>query len=68
MVCHVYFLESIRPDLSSGCNTNYHHDYAVKDDVRTYYTGVPDVVHVGDHQFVERKVLNLFISLMLNSW
>jgi hypothetical protein len=26
------------------------------------------VVHVGDHQFVEKGVLNLFISLMLNSW
>jgi hypothetical protein len=36
--------------------------------MRTYYRGVPDVVHVGDHQFIERKVLNLFVGLMLNSW
>jgi hypothetical protein len=26
------------------------------------------VLHVGDHQFVERTVLNLFVGLMLNSW
>ena len=70
LFCHgmLGLLESIHPDLSPGCNTNYHHDYTVKDDVRTYYTGVLDVVHFGDHQFVERKVLNLFIGLMLSSW
>jgi hypothetical protein len=56
------------PDRVIGCSTNYHHDYSVKDDIRTYYGGIPSVVHVGDHQFVERDVLNLFIALMLNSW
>jgi hypothetical protein len=33
-----------------------------------YYGGIPSVVHVGDHQFIEKDVLNLFIALMLNSW
>jgi len=55
-------------NLSLGCNTNYHHDYSVKNDVRTYYKGVPDVIEVGDHQFAEREVLNLFAGLMLVSW
>lgn len=64
----MYLVDSIHPNTSLGCNTNYHHDYSVKDDVRTYYGGIPDVVQVGDHQFVERVVLNLFIGLMLNSW
>jgi hypothetical protein len=51
-----------------ACSTNYHHEYSVKDDVRTYYRGVPDVLEVGDHQFAEREVLNLFTGLMLISW
>jgi hypothetical protein len=51
-----------------ACFTNYHNDYSVKDDIWTYYEGLPSVVQVGDHQFVERTVLNLFIALMLNSW
>lgn len=62
LVCHgilFSFVQVPHPDPYIGCNTNYHHDYTVKDNVRTYYGGVPDVVHVGDHQFVERKVLNL---------
>jgi hypothetical protein len=51
-----------------ACFTNYHNDYSVKDDIQTYYEGQPSVVQVRDHQFVERAVLNLFITLMLNSW
>jgi hypothetical protein len=30
--------------------------------------GVPDVIEVGEHQFVEWEVLNLFMGLMLISW
>ena len=68
--CPFAFLNynSYHETCSLGCNTNYHHDYSVKDDVRTYYEGVPDVIKVGDHQFVEREVLNLFTGLMLISW
>lgn len=57
-----------RPYTPTGCSTNYHHEYSVKNDVRTYYKGIPDVLEVGDHQFVEREVLSLFTGLMLISW
>lgn len=53
---------------ASGCNTNYQHDHYVRGDKRTYYEGVPDVIQVGEHQFVEREVQNLFTGLMLLSW
>ncbi|KAF8156137.1 hypothetical protein BJ912DRAFT_1027204 [Pholiota molesta] len=50
------------------CKTTYHHNYSVKDKIRTYYGRVPDVIEVGKHQFVCRKVANMFINLMLISW
>lgn len=54
--------------LFTGCNTSYEHDYSVNANMRTYYDGIPDVIEVGEHQFVEREVLNLFTGLMLLSW
>jgi len=68
MVRCIPISEVFYPDPVVGCSTNYHHDYSVKNDIRTYYEGIPSVVHVGDHQFIEKDVLNLFIALMLNSW
>ena len=59
---------NLMPPTPQACSTNYHNDYSVKGDIRTYYEGLPSVVQIGDHQFVERAVLNLFIALMLNSW
>ena len=39
-------------ELPAECKTNYHHDYSVKDGQCTYYKGVPDLLQVGEHQFV----------------
>jgi hypothetical protein len=50
------------------CHTNYHHNFRVKDGVRTHYDGVPDVIQVGEHQFVERRVIELWRELMLVAW
>ncbi|KAJ7176233.1 hypothetical protein C8R43DRAFT_943027 [Mycena crocata] len=50
------------------CNTSYQNNYSVSGGTRTYYAGVPDAIQVGEHQFVERQVLNLFVGLMLISW
>ncbi|KIM75798.1 hypothetical protein PILCRDRAFT_798649 [Piloderma croceum F 1598] len=50
------------------CHTSYEHCYSVKNNTRTYYKGIPDVIEVGEHQFVEREVLNLFTGLMLLLW
>ncbi|KAJ7921546.1 hypothetical protein B0H13DRAFT_2415239, partial [Mycena leptocephala] len=52
----------------SHCNTSYQNNYSVRDGIRTYYSGVPDAIQVGEHQFAEREVLSLFIGLMLISW
>lgn len=58
---------------ASECHVNYHHNYTVSGSsntpyTRTYYDGIPNFVQVGEHQFVERKVIDLWISLMLISW
>jgi hypothetical protein len=36
--------------------------------MRTYYDGIPDVIQVGEHQFAERRLIQLWITLMLVSW
>jgi hypothetical protein len=54
--------------LSLECQTNYHHNFRVKDGIRTYYDGIPAVIQVGEHQFAEKRLVQLWISLMLISW
>ena len=36
--------------------------------IRTYYGGLPDVIQVGEHQFVEARVLELFTAQALHAW
>ncbi|KAF8884482.1 hypothetical protein BD779DRAFT_1443171, partial [Infundibulicybe gibba] len=50
------------------CATSYSLNYSVHKGIRTYYGGVPNIIEVGKHQFVERDVLNLFVGMMLISW
>jgi hypothetical protein len=50
------------------CSTNYHHNFAVSNGVRTYYGGIPKYVQVGEHQFVENAVIKMWISMMLVGW
>jgi CxC5 like cysteine cluster associated with KDZ transposases len=51
------------------CNTNYHHNFSVKDGTRTYYDGaIPDVLQVGEHQFAEQRLIQTWIMTMLLSW
>ncbi|KAH8078731.1 hypothetical protein BXZ70DRAFT_901892 [Cristinia sonorae] len=50
------------------CRTNYHHNYHVRQGVRTYYDEVSDVIQTGEHQFVERKLISHWISTMLFGW
>ncbi|KAI0372138.1 hypothetical protein BV20DRAFT_1050911 [Pilatotrama ljubarskyi] len=51
-----------------SCHSNFHHNYVVRKGKRTYYTGIPDVIQVSEHKFVERRVLELFSALSLFSW
>ena len=52
-----------------GCQTAYYNNYSVKDGMRRYYDGtIPDIIQVGEHQFVEKKVVNMWRTDMNISW
>ncbi|KAJ7764190.1 hypothetical protein DFH07DRAFT_738454 [Mycena maculata] len=50
------------------CNTNYHHNYSVQAGIRTYYGDTPNYIQIGEHQFAERKLIAMWMSLMLLAW
>ncbi|KAJ7351332.1 hypothetical protein DFH08DRAFT_957652 [Mycena albidolilacea] len=60
------FGKSQRPP--EGCHARYYPNYVVRDGIRTYYDKIPDAIQVGEHQYVDRTVLKLFLNLMLISW
>jgi hypothetical protein len=48
------------------CNINYHHNFRVEGGRRIYYDAdIFDIIQIGEHQFVERKVIELWITLMV---
>ncbi|KAF8225620.1 hypothetical protein L208DRAFT_1128618, partial [Tricholoma matsutake] len=49
------------------CKTSYHHNYYIKQDFRYYYAQQPPIIKVGEHQFVDRKVIDLWIDVMVIS-
>ncbi len=53
---------------SLDCQTNYHHNFLVRDGMRTYYGGMPTYVQVGEHQFIEDRVITWWITSMLTGW
>ncbi|KAF8228357.1 hypothetical protein L208DRAFT_1291845 [Tricholoma matsutake] len=50
------------------CKTSYRHNFWVNEGVCTYYNGIPAVIQVGEHQFAEKWLVQLWITLMLVSW
>ncbi|KAG9005693.1 hypothetical protein FRB90_010254 [Tulasnella sp. 427] len=58
----------LRCHASNGCRTDYHHNYYVQDGKRRYYGGVPDVIQIGEHHFVQKKVVEMWQGLMLHAW
>ena len=65
---YYYIIKTKQLTLVLACNTNYHHNFSVKDGLRTYYDGIPCMIQVGEHQFAEKRVIKLWISMMLLSW
>ncbi|KAJ7185106.1 hypothetical protein GGX14DRAFT_383711 [Mycena pura] len=63
-VIPTYEIQLYCPD----CNTTYFPDFSVCAGVRTYYGGIPSIMQVEAHQFVERKLVGMWISLMLVAW
>ncbi|KAF7332740.1 hypothetical protein MKEN_00157500 [Mycena kentingensis (nom. inval.)] len=50
------------------CQTTYFPDFSVHGRVRSYYDGIPDFLQIGAHQFVERRLVGLWTSMMLLAW
>jgi hypothetical protein len=50
------------------CNTSYRHNYNVREQVRSFYGGIPDFLQVGDHQFVARRLAEMWVNMMLLGW
>ena len=47
------------------CNITYHHNFSIHDGKHIYYnTKIPDIIQVSEHQFVEHKVIELWITSM----
>jgi hypothetical protein len=51
-----------------ACHVNYHHNFLVENSQRTYYAGIPEVIQFGEHQFAERRLIEMWINLMLVAW
>jgi hypothetical protein len=50
------------------CQTSYHKNFSVHDGQRTYYPGVPELIQIGEHQFVEVTVVKTWCAEMLFGW
>ena len=50
------------------CNTSYRNNYSVCRQVRSFYGGIPDFLQVGEHQFVARKLVEMWVNMMLVRW
>ncbi|TCD66467.1 hypothetical protein EIP91_001347 [Steccherinum ochraceum] len=52
-----------------NCNANYHHNYSVWKGTRTYHAGTPDsALQVGEHQYVETRLIRHWINAMIHGW
>jgi len=54
----------------TGCHTRYHHNYYVHEDatLRTYYSGVPDLIQSSKKVFIERGLCERFANQMVMAW
>ena len=54
--------------LFSECRMSYHNNYRVFNGQRTYYPGIPQLIQIGEHQFVEVTVVEVWRAEMLFGW
>ncbi|KAI0083493.1 hypothetical protein BDY19DRAFT_978231 [Irpex rosettiformis] len=50
------------------CHTNYSYNYIVHGGRRNYYDELPQAIEVGEHHFVEQRLINTWLLAMLFSW
>jgi CxC5 like cysteine cluster associated with KDZ transposases len=67
-VDNMYYTLLSQANVIAECHTNYRNNYSVLGDTRTYYDGVPEFVQAGEHQFVQRKLVNMWIGAMQLGW
>ncbi|KAF7290736.1 hypothetical protein MIND_01314300 [Mycena indigotica] len=53
-----------------NCFTTYFPDFSVLKGIRTYYAidEIPGYIQVGAHQFIEKRLVTLWITMMLVAW
>jgi hypothetical protein len=57
-----------------ACHVSFHHAYYVDYSVprhnhaRTYYGGIPSILHVGGHQYVEVELAHLWRMQCVLAW
>lgn len=50
------------------CKTRYHVNNYIHNSQRIYYHGVPDVLQVAQHFFIEAALLELFVAGQVFGW
>jgi hypothetical protein len=50
------------------CSTNYHYNFSIHNDMRTYYGNKPNYLQIGEHQSAERKLVGMWVMMMLIAW
>ncbi|KAH8096937.1 hypothetical protein BXZ70DRAFT_895312 [Cristinia sonorae] len=53
------------------CGANYHYNYYVQGGgkSREHYKGpLPDIIQISEHRFVERRLIDMWINMMLYGW
>jgi len=63
-----YYLHLVNLKSNAVCCSTYHNNFVVQAGERTYYGGVPQYLQIGEHQFVEDRVVRLWINQMLVAW
>ncbi|KAF8807013.1 hypothetical protein BYT27DRAFT_7292820 [Phlegmacium glaucopus] len=52
-----------------GCQTAYYHNYFVENGLRHYYDGdLPAIIQVGEHQYVERRLVDMWTTDSNIAW
>jgi hypothetical protein len=49
-------------------SSKYLHYFNICEGIWTYYGGVPDLIQVGQHQFIENTLIITWVDLMLTAW
>lgn len=67
-VRHLFHMHTIgchrRTDYHAVCKINYHYNFKVFNGKHTYYGGIPDIIQISEHQFMECQVIVMWMSLM----